>query len=140
MSNKVEDRFPRFFGAIAGPLVIVLFMVLSGLKDHFLIDGSLIQLNFIFGAIALFTVYEVVCILVVRKGLLLDNPRRLVNTYLALKVGRIFLALLYATIYVLVVKQEIKRFVLVFVLIYLGYLLFDTLLLTSWEKNLKKKR
>ena len=140
MSNKVEDRFPRFFGAIAGPLVIVLFTALSMLRDHFLIDGSLIQLNFIFGAIALFTVYEVVCVLVVRKGLLLDNPRRLVNTYLALKVGRIFLALLYATIYVLVVKQEIKRFVLVFVLIYLGYLLFDTLLLTSWEKNLKKKR
>ena len=139
MSNKVEDGFPRFFGAIAGPLVIVLFTALSMLRDHFLIDGSLIQLNFIFGAIALFTVYEVVCILVVRKGLLLDNPRRLVNTYLALKVGRIFLALLYATIYVLVVKQEIKRFVLVFVLIYLGYLLFDTLLLTSWEKNLKKK-
>jgi len=139
MSNRAEDRFPRFFGVLAGPLVILLSVTLSVLRDHFLIDGSLIQLNFIFGAIALFSVYEVVCVLVMRKGLLLNNPRQLVNTHLALKVGRIFLALLYATIYVLVVKQEIKRFVLVFVLIYLVYLLFDTLLLTCWEKNLKKK-
>lgn len=137
MNDKVENTFPRWASITAGPLIMVLSMLLIVLRDRFFANESLfIGLSI---GILLLTIYECVVVFIVKKAQNSDNPRKLVNTYLATKVGRVFLALLYAVIYVLAVNQEVKRFVLVFVLLYFVFLLFDTLLLTSWEKNLKKK-
>ena len=136
MIEKKRDTFPKWASLTAGPLFIIIGMILSRL-------GSLIshELSYaLYIGFVLLSVYEVVVVIIVNKYANQDNPRKLVNAYLATKVGRIFLALVYAMGYVLIVKEEIKTFVLVFVLIYFIFLLFDTLLLTSWEKNIKKEK
>lgn len=87
---------------------------------------------------AFFFIYEVLSIIITEKKRQTANSKQLVNTFLALKVGRILLSLMFATVYALAIKVELKRFILLFVLVYFVYLLFDTLYLAKREKKLKK--
>lgn len=93
----------------------------------------------ILAAIWFYCFYELITILVVEKKRESVNPRQLATIYMGLKVVKILLSLLFAGIYVFAVNIEVKRFVLLFVLTYFIYLLFDTLYLTNREKELKKK-
>ena len=86
-----------------------------------------------------FFVCELITILLVEKNRKNNNPHQLVNLYLGLKVGKILLSLVYIGIYMALVNVELKRFVLVFVLLYFVFLLFDTLYLTNSEKKLNRK-
>ncbi|MDR0413774.1 MAG: hypothetical protein LBH61_08250 [Dysgonamonadaceae bacterium] len=86
-------------------------------------------------AIAFFFFYEIAVILLTQKKTV--TPRQSVNLFLGLKAGKIVLSLVFVTLYALVVKVEVKRFVLVFVLLYFIYLLFDTIYLTKNEKKEK---
>jgi hypothetical protein len=87
------------------------------------------------GAIVFFFLYEIMLILVTDKKSKTITPRQSVNLFLGLKVGKILLSLLFVTIYAISVKLEMKRFVLFFVLLYLVYLLFDTIYLAKREKK-----
>jgi hypothetical protein len=52
-----------------------------------------------------------------------------------LKAGKILLSLVFIALYAIAVKVEMKRFVLVFIALYLVYLLFDTFYLAKKEKK-----
>jgi hypothetical protein len=90
-------------------------------------------------ALALFFLYESITIRITDKKGNTITPRQSVNLFLGMKVGKILLSLIFITAYVVVVKIEKKSFVLLFVLLYFVYLLFDTLYLANREKQLKIK-
>jgi hypothetical protein len=137
MKRNIDNKFPRWGHWGVALLFAVLCTIIIALRSRFFCNDSFFVA--LLSGIFLFAFYEYVFVFVINKYSASDNPRQLINVYLAAKVGRILFALLYVTSYVLIVKQEIKLFVLVFVLIYFVYLLFDTLLLSSWEKNKMKK-
>ena len=68
------------------------------------------------------------------------SPQQSVNLLLGLKVGKILLSSCFLLIYWILVKAEIKRFLLIFSIFYLIYLVFDTFYLMSLEKEAKKKK
>jgi hypothetical protein len=86
-------------------------------------------------AMAFFFLYESMVILLTSKKKESITPRQSVNLFMGLKVGKILLSLIFATVYALAVKIEVKRFVLVFVALYFIYLLFDTIYLAKNEKK-----
>jgi hypothetical protein len=86
-------------------------------------------------AIAFFFLYEALVIWITDSKRKTLNSRQSINLFLGLKVGKIILSLVFASIYATVVKIELKRFVLAFVILYLVYLLFDTIYLASGEKK-----
>ena len=83
--------------------------------------------------------YGLSTVFIVRKKKKTAGPQQLVSLYMALKVVRLLIFIGVILVYMLAVKIETKRFVLVAVALYVLYLLFDTLYLTYSEKRLKKK-
>ena len=90
-------------------------------------------------ALVVFFLYELFVILFTEHKSKTMNQRQSVNLILGFKVGKFILSLLFIAVYAVVVKAEIKRFIGVFLVLYFIYLLFDTIYLTSREKNNKKK-
>lgn len=117
-------------------LTLVLIIAAVFLCRQFEMDTTF--LAWIVGAIVFFDICEITTILVVDAKRKTATAKQMVNIYMLMKVGRILLSLLLATVYAIFVKVELKRFVLVFVLLYFIYLLFDTLYLANSEKKLKK--
>jgi hypothetical protein len=89
-------------------------------------------------AIVFLFLYELMLILITGKKSDTISPRKSINLFLGLKVGKILLSLLFITVYALAIKIELRSFVLVFVALYFIYLLFDTIYLTKNEKIKKK--
>jgi len=90
------------------------------------------------GVVLLF-LYEMMVIILTDKKSKVLTGKQSVNFFLGLKVGKIILSLIFIGIFVIAVRIEVKRFVLVFVSLYLVYLLFDTVYLACMEKNSKKQ-
>jgi hypothetical protein len=84
-------------------------------------------------------VYAVLTVAIVNGKKRTVSAGRLASIYMALKTGRILLFAGAVLAYVSIVKIEVKRFVLAAAVLYLIYLLLDTLFLTATEKRLKKK-
>jgi len=91
-------------------------------------------------AMAMFFVYELFVILFTEAKYKTITPRQSVNLFLASKAGKIILSLLFITIYLSIVKVERMRFILIFVILYLIYLLFDTIYLVNRERSIKKEQ
>ena len=68
------------------------------------------------------------------------NPRKLVNVYMLLKLLKMVIAGIMALIYLLVLHAPLKPFIIVFAAFYMLYLLFETFVFYSFEKQLKKER
>ena len=68
------------------------------------------------------------------------NPRKLVNVYMLLKLLKMVIAGIMALIYLLVLHTPLKPFIIVFAAFYMLYLLFETFVFYSFEKQLKKER
>jgi len=91
-------------------------------------------------ALILFFVYEaIVIVLTENKGEAI-SPRQSINLFLGFKVGKTILSLLFIAVYAIVIKVELKRFILVFAALYFIYLLFDTIYWLNRERNLMKTR
>jgi hypothetical protein len=122
-----------------GILFIVTALVAATLnifQDKLFVES--IPCYYLTGMVLFLFAYELSTIIIVKKKMKTANPRQIVSIYMLLKGGKLFLFLAGLVIYMLAVKIETKRFVLVAVAIYFIYLLFDTLFLTSTEKKLKK--
>ena len=91
------------------------------------------------GAIAFFFFYELATILITDKKNKTISLRQFINLLMGLKVGKFILALTFALIYAIAVKVELKHFLIVFAVLYLIYLAFDTFYFLSVEKKLKKE-
>ena len=89
--------------------------------------------------VALLFLYETIVIVLTDKKMKVLTGKQSVNFFLGLKVGKIILSLIFIGIFVIAVRIEVKRFVLVFVSLYLLYLLFDTIYLACMEKDSKKQ-
>lgn len=61
---------------------------------------------------------------------------KMVNMYMLTKGIKMFISLVFIGLYALIVKTELKNFVLVFVLFYFLYLLFETYCFTIIEKRI----
>jgi cell division protein FtsW (lipid II flippase) len=91
------------------------------------------------GLLLFLTVYAVATVMIVNKKKKTASARQLTTLYMALKTARLLVFLGIIFTYLLVVKIEFKRFALTAIVLYLIYLLLDTLFLSFIEKRLKKK-
>lgn len=91
------------------------------------------------GIIAFFFLTESVMVYIVEKESLRQDARKLVNLYMGIRVSKLLLALAFILVYALVVKEGIKSFVLIFMLIYFLCIIFDTYYFSKIEKRIKEK-
>jgi len=91
-------------------------------------------------AILMFSLLEIVSVWLTEMKSKTITPRKSVNLLLGIKTGKILITLLFVTVYALSVKVETKRFLMVFLAIYLIYLFSNTIYLTRREKQLKANR
>ena len=67
-----------------------------------------------------------------------DNPRKLVNVYMMLKLSKIVIAMGMILIYYFLFKEEIKTILFAFVFYYALYLLLEFYAFYITEKNINK--
>ena len=90
-------------------------------------------------AMALFFIYELIVILINEKKSKTLNSRKVMLSFFGFKAGKIIFSLLFVAIYAILIKEELKRFVLVFIILYFIYLFFETVYFVSVEKKNKKE-
>ena len=128
-----KNKYILYLSALNGLLIALL---IAGGKNIFEYGQSIGGIAI---AIALFFLYELFVILGTEKISKAINSRQSVNLFLAFKAGKIILSLFFIAIYAITVKVELKRFILVFIILYFIYLFFDTVYLVSREKKNKKE-
>ena len=68
------------------------------------------------------------------------TQRQMLNVYMLTKVVKVFASLIFIATYAVVIKENIKSFVLIFMIFYLLFLAFEAYLFLRIEKRLKKKQ
>ncbi|HBK32282.1 MAG TPA: hypothetical protein DDZ96_07040 [Porphyromonadaceae bacterium] len=68
-----------------------------------------------------------------------DKPKQLVNTYMLLRVVKVFAALILVLIYWFADKAQIRNFAIIFIIFYLIYLMIETYIYIKIEMYLKKQ-
>lgn len=96
--------------------------------------------NWYLGILAFFLVVEPLIILFVEKSSHTSTPKQLLNAYMLTKVIKTVASLMFIAIYAIAVKEEIKSFVLTFMILYMLFLAVETILFTRIEKRLKEKQ
>ncbi|MDR1763236.1 MAG: hypothetical protein LBR64_04700 [Dysgonamonadaceae bacterium] len=91
-------------------------------------------------AVALLFILESIIILTTERKSRTITPAQSVNLFMELKIGKILLSVAFLLVYAIAVGVETKRFLLVFLALYLVYLAFDTFYLTSRERALKNEK
>lgn len=87
-----------------------------------------------------FLVVEPLILLFVEKSSHTANPKQLLNAYLMTKVIKTVATLAVIAIYAIAVKENVKSFVLTFMILYMLFLAVETILFTRIEKRLKEKQ
>ncbi|GAB6011556.1 hypothetical protein [Viscerimonas tarda] len=67
------------------------------------------------------------------------SSKKMVNIYMLAKVVKMLLSLIFVAVYVFAVKENVRNFILVFVIFYAQYLFIETLLFSKLERHLKEK-
>jgi len=83
--------------------------------------------------------YAVSTVWIVQRKIKECNPRQIASLYLLLKIIKLFVLFAAIGIYFLTVKVGTRQFLLITIVLYLLFLIFDTVYLTSVEKKLKKE-
>lgn len=116
-----------------------------------LVIGALIQLalnnwfpqtypNWYEGMLLFFLVLESSVLIYAESSSRKATSRQMLNTYMLTKVVKIFASLIFVGIYAAVIKENIKSFVLIFMIFYLLFLAFEAYLFLKIEKRLKNKQ
>jgi len=79
-------------------------------------------------------------LMVVLEKINKDNPRRLVNIYMLMKLLKIVIALTIVLVYYFVVKENMRLFLLVFGIYYAIYLLIEFYIFYITEKKIKQSK
>lgn len=91
-------------------------------------------------AIALyFLIVEIATMLYVYSSSKNKSKKQMVNVYMLAKVVKILVSLALVATYTFNNKENIKEFVIIFILFYLLYLAIETSLFIKIEKHLKEK-
>lgn len=96
--------------------------------------------NWYEGILLFFLVLESLILSYVESTSRKATQRQMLNTYMLTKVIKIFAALMFVGAYALVVKENMKSFVLVFMIFYLLFLGMESILFLKIEKRLKNKQ
>ncbi len=67
-------------------------------------------------------------------------PQKMLLLYLAIKVMKMILSVLFLIVYCVAVREEAKLFLLSFIVFYLLYLIYETWFFFSFEMNQKLKK
>jgi len=118
------------FGLIAGALIGALLYY--QFPDYYP--------NWYEGILLFFLVLESLIIGYVVSASRKVTQRQMLNTYMLTKVIKIFAALIFVGAYALIVKENIKSFVLIFMIFYLLFLAMESILFMKVEKRLKNKQ
>ncbi len=92
------------------------------------------------GILAFFLVIEPLIILFVERASNVATSKQLANTYMMTKVIKTVASLTFIAVYAIAVKEEVKSFVLTFMILYMLFLAVETILFTRIEKRLKEKQ
>lgn len=92
------------------------------------------------GILAFFLILETLIISYVVSASKKVTQRQMLNTYMLTKVVKVFAALIFVGAYAIVVKENIKSFVLIFMIFYLLFLAMESMLFLKIEKRLKNKQ
>lgn len=92
------------------------------------------------GILAFFLILETFIVSYVISVSKKATQRQMLNTYMLTKIIKIFVALLFVGAYYIIVKENIKSFVLVFMIFYLLFLAMESILFLKIEKQLKNKK
>lgn len=95
--------------------------------------------NWFVGLAIFYLIIESLVISLVEKCSQKKDEKQLVNMYMLTKVIKVITSLIFVTVYVLMVKENIKAFVAVFILFYLLYLIAETFIFMKVEKRIKEK-
>jgi len=123
----------------------VLYIISFGLIISACIGGGLYYLqpsfdwNWFIGITVFFLIIESLSIGLIASNITKKEKKQTVNLYMMTKVLKVLASLIFITIYVLTVKENIKSFVAVFITFYLLYLLTETILFLKIEKQIKGK-
>ena len=122
--------------------IVVLCAVLTGLLIFYgnVILEEIISVQGIGAAIGMFTLIEMLSVWLIETKSGKITPRKSVNLLLGIKTGKTLLTLLFVAVYILTVKVETQRFLIVFLILYFIYLFSDTIYLTRREAKLKANR
>ncbi|MFR9166578.1 MAG: hypothetical protein ACLVKO_10330 [Dysgonomonas sp.] len=96
--------------------------------------------NWYFGIIFFFIITESIMMYYVASQIKNVSSKKMVNVYMMAKVVKIILALIFVTVYALAVKENLKNFVLIFLVFYVLYLFVETFLFSRIEKHFKEKK
>ncbi|MCL1932512.1 MAG: hypothetical protein FWF53_01670 [Candidatus Azobacteroides sp.] len=129
-----KNKYILYLAILNGMLTVLLILYWKVIFEDV---RSMVGITF---ALVLFFLYELFVILFTETKGETVSPRQSVNLFLGFKAGKIILSLLFLAVYAIIVKVEIKRFIGIFLVLYLIYLLFDTVYLASREKSLKTKQ
>lgn len=95
--------------------------------------------NWFVGLAMFYLIIESLVVSLVEKCSQKKDKKQLVNMYMLTKVIKVITSLIFVTVYVLTVKENIKAFVAVFILFYLLYLIAETFIFMKVEKRIKEK-
>lgn len=95
--------------------------------------------NWFIGLAAFHLVIEYIVVSMVETLSRKKDKKQMVNIYMLTKVIKIIASLIFITVYVLAVKENVKAFVAVFILFYLLYLIVETFIFMKIEKRIKEK-
>lgn len=127
------------------------FKLLSILWSYGLIVGAILGLVLVYllpqyytnwypGLLFFFLIFETAIVVYVESYRKKATARQLSNAYMLTKVIKVFTALILVGVYAAVVKEGMKSFVLIFMLLYILFLVVETHLFTRIEKHLKKEK
>lgn len=127
------------------------FKLLSILWAYGLIVGAIMGLILVYflpqyythwypGLLFFFLIFETAIVIYAESQSKKATARQLSNAYMLTKVVKVFAALILVGIYAGIVKEGIKSFVLIFMLLYILFLAIETHLFTRIEKHLKKEK
>lgn len=124
----------------------------SGLIGYSLLVGVIIAIilhsyfpgfswNWYLGIFIFFMVVETFILNLVEKNSHSEDKKRLVNIYTLTKVIKIVLSLIFVlTYYIIERTNNLKMFIIIYIVFYILFLIAETFLFTRVEKHIKNER
>lgn len=109
---------------------------LAGLTQYYV--KPLCDWNWFLGIAIFFLIIESTIVSYVEGVSRNKEKKKMVNAYMLTKVVKLILSLFFVTVYALVVKENIKGFVIIFILFYFLYLMVEVFLFSRIEKHIKE--
>ena len=67
-------------------------------------------------------------------------PQKMLLLYMAMRAGKMILSVFVAIICCMIMREDVKVFLLTFIVFYLLYLIYETWFYSYFEMNLKRKK